>query len=301
MVGRWRRQRERGSPTLLRFMCWLGLRVGWWPAQILITPISLYFMVFSVAARRASQKYLTEILGRQARFRDVFRHYYTFSSTILDRVFFLSGRLGQYDITFKGLELIDEQAKEKGGFILLGSHIGSFDALHSLGAERADFRIKALMQPGNSKVINTLRNTLNPGLAADIIELGSSTAMLEAKEHLDSGGVVGILGDRVSDQRKAVLSTFLGKPALFPSGPVVLAHLLKVPVFLMFGIYKGSRSYEIHFENFADQISIGRESRLSDQKIWIDRYAERLEHYCYLAPFNWFNFYDFWDQEHVET
>jgi Predicted acyltransferase len=24
------------------------------------------------------------------------------------------------------------------------------------------------------------------------------------------------------------------------------------------------------------------------------RYAARLEHYCREAPFNWFNFYDFW-------
>jgi predicted LPLAT superfamily acyltransferase len=24
------------------------------------------------------------------------------------------------------------------------------------------------------------------------------------------------------------------------------------------------------------------------------RYVERLEHYCRLAPYNWFNFYDFW-------
>jgi predicted LPLAT superfamily acyltransferase len=24
------------------------------------------------------------------------------------------------------------------------------------------------------------------------------------------------------------------------------------------------------------------------------RYVERLEHYCRLAPFNWFNFYDYW-------
>jgi predicted LPLAT superfamily acyltransferase len=26
----------------------------------------------------------------------------------------------------------------------------------------------------------------------------------------------------------------------------------------------------------------------------IDRYAARLEHYCRLAPYNWFNFYDSW-------
>jgi predicted LPLAT superfamily acyltransferase len=26
----------------------------------------------------------------------------------------------------------------------------------------------------------------------------------------------------------------------------------------------------------------------------LKRYAQRLEHYCRMAPYNWFNFYDFW-------
>jgi len=26
----------------------------------------------------------------------------------------------------------------------------------------------------------------------------------------------------------------------------------------------------------------------------VQKYVERLEHYCRLAPYNWFNFYDYW-------
>jgi predicted LPLAT superfamily acyltransferase len=28
----------------------------------------------------------------------------------------------------------------------------------------------------------------------------------------------------------------------------------------------------------------------------MQRYAERLEHYTRIAPYNWFNFYPFWNQ-----
>jgi predicted LPLAT superfamily acyltransferase len=27
---------------------------------------------------------------------------------------------------------------------------------------------------------------------------------------------------------------------------------------------------------------------------WLQAYVARLEHYCRLSPYNWFNFYDFW-------
>jgi predicted LPLAT superfamily acyltransferase len=27
------------------------------------------------------------------------------------------------------------------------------------------------------------------------------------------------------------------------------------------------------------------------------RYAERLSHFCRIAPYNWFNFFDFWQKK----
>jgi predicted LPLAT superfamily acyltransferase len=27
----------------------------------------------------------------------------------------------------------------------------------------------------------------------------------------------------------------------------------------------------------------------------VERYAARVEHHCRTAPYNWFNFYDFWN------
>jgi len=29
----------------------------------------------------------------------------------------------------------------------------------------------------------------------------------------------------------------------------------------------------------------------------IQRYADRLAHYARLAPYNWFNFYDYWEED----
>src|SRR5437867_557884 len=87
----------------------------------------------------------------------------------------------------------------------------------------------------------------------------------------------------------------LTRAATFPAGPVLLAAMMRCPVILFFGLYRGGNRYEIYFEHFADQIDLDRVRRAEDIQFWMQRYAERLEHYSRLAPYNWFNFYPFWD------
>jgi predicted LPLAT superfamily acyltransferase len=72
--------------------------------------------------------------------------------------------------------------------------------------------------------------------------------------------------------------------------------MLKAPVLLFFGLYLGGNRYALHFELFADEIAIRRDHRDEDVQLWTQRYADRLEHYARLTPYNWFNFYDFWGE-----
>ena len=119
--------------------------------------------------------------------------------------------------------------------------------------------------------------------------------LLKVKESLDAGFLVGMLGDRVSSGDKTTQCQFLGAPATFPAGPILLAATMHCPVILFFGLYRGGRRYEIYFEHFADEIILNRDRRAEDVQHWVQRYAGRLEHYARLAPYNWFNFYPFWD------
>jgi predicted LPLAT superfamily acyltransferase len=88
--------------------------------------------------------------------------------------------------------------------------------------------------------------------------------------------------------------SFLGAPAQLPIGPWVLASTLRVPVFLGFGIYRGGNRYDCHFELFAERIDLPRADRDAALQRYAQQFADRLEHYARLAPYNWFNFYDFW-------
>ncbi len=295
MKPNWQKKPERGSFSLTKFIVWLSLKTDRRIVRPLLYPISAYFCLFSSESRAASRGYLTRILGRPASLGQIYRHYLTYARVMLDRVFFLTGRMDDFDVAITGHEVVDELLAKRQGFIFLGAHQGSFDVLRVLAASRGDMDVKVMMYPDNSQQITGLMNELNPALSREIILLGRPHAMLQAKRHLDEGGIVGILGDRITKGDKLVRSTFLGRQADFPAGPFLLARALKVPVVLFYGLYLAEARYEVHFELFTDGAATRRDRRQNDLQPLIDRYASRIGQFCERQPYNWFNFYDFWD------
>jgi predicted LPLAT superfamily acyltransferase len=277
----------------MRLIAWLTLSLGRPAGRLLLYPICCYFVVFSGPARRASRSYLQRVLGRKASWRDVFRHYHAFAATIHDRVYLLSGRHRYFEIRVEGAAALEALLARKRGCILLGSHLGSFEVLRVYGAVHRNLPINVLMLEGAAAKLEQVLQALNPRLKPRVIPLGTPDTMLQVKECLDRGEIVGILGDRSLPTDKTLECRFLGAAARFPEGPLRLAALLGAPVVLFFGLYRGGRRYDIHFELLAEQIPLEPPRRAEQLRPWIERYAGRMEHYCRLAPFNWFNFYDF--------
>lgn len=294
MSRRWLRQRERGSKFTLRLMAWIALRLGRAPARVLLYPICLYFYLFSPRARRASRQYLERALGHAVGFMEICRHYHCFAATILDRAFLLSGRHDIFDLDVHGGGVILDRAKRREGCILLGSHLGSFEVLRTLGIALEHLPIRILMYEDNARQVAEVAAALNPSLADTVIPIGTPESMLRVKECLDRGELVAMLGDRVARDDKIVRCSFFGQPAEFPAGPMLLAAVLGVPVILCFGLYRGGNRYQIYTELLADRVEISRSRKAEDLQRWTQRYVDRLEHYCRLAPYNWFNFYDYW-------
>jgi predicted LPLAT superfamily acyltransferase len=292
----WLDQQERGSATLMRVIAQLSLRLGRPVGRLLLYPICGYFFLCSGRARRASAEYLALALGRPARIRDVLRHYHTFASVVLDRIFFVTGRFQRYQIAVRGEAVLEDLAAAGRGAILLSAHYGSFDALRALARLRAGLDVKILMYRANSRRITAAFDSLNPTLAQSIIDLGQPSALLRVKEVVDGGGFVGVLGDRYRGREKTVPVDFLGRTAWLPVGPLMMAAALKVPVVLVFGIYRGSRRYAIEIEPFAERIALDRRSDAAMVAAVLQRYGAAVEAHCREAPFNWFNFFDFWQR-----
>ncbi len=295
MSESWTKQTERGSSGVVRFFIWLILTFGRATGRAFAVPISVYFIFFSRGAAPAIRKYLTLALGRRAGFRDVYKVYYAFSSTMMDRLFFLTDRFKTYDVEVVGAELVDQAVENGHGCLLLGSHLGSFEALRALGTYEKKLPVKALYYAHNSERFDAILKRLNPTAAEQLIPLGSPTSMIETKQFLDQGGVVGMLGDRAFEDSHMVEADFLGNPAPFPVWPMRLASATRAPVLLFYAFYRGGRSYKIVFEPFEDKIDRAQIYDEEQLRKLIANYAARLEHHCRAYPYNWFNFFDFWD------
>jgi predicted LPLAT superfamily acyltransferase len=118
--------------------------------------------------------------------------------------------------------------------------------------------------------------------------------MLNVEKALDDGMFVGVLGDRMLADDATVRVDFLGDPVALPAGPFRMAAVLRRPVIFMAGLYLGGTRYAVHFEPLADFSATSRAERAAAIDAAVRRYAALLERHCKAAPYNWFNFFDFW-------
>lgn len=297
MSREWFKRRERSSDFWLRLIRWIALHLGRPVARSLLWPITLFYYVLSPSAVRDSRIFLSRALGRRAGFADVYRHLHSFASIILDRVYLLSGRDDLLDVRIHHAEDLHARVEQGQGCLLLGAHLGSFEVLRALGVHRKRFPLKVLMYPDHNQTITRLLNVLSPEVAETVIPLGRVDTLLKVKECLDQGDLIGMLGDRVAQSDKQVECSFMGEPARFPAGPMLLAVTLRVPVILFFGLYRGGKRYDIYFDLLTEVPDVQRADRDTVIQELTCRYAARLEYYARQAPYNWFNFYDYWHKD----
>ena len=307
----WQARRPAGQVGI-RLMAWLCRCFGWRFGAALLWPITLAFVLRDGAGRRASRRYLSRALGRPPGFGEIFRHFHTFAHTLLDRFFLHASRAAApFDIRVEGLEHLAEAVAAGKGVILLGAHLGSFEALRFATGAGAPVAIRMVMHRGRRGALTALFEENDPSFAASVIALPASggdgiALALALRETLAGGGVVGLLADRVAAGQAVMTADFLGAPAPFPLGPFRLAAATGAPVLLGFGLRLARRRYLVHIEPFVDAIPPCRAGDAAGERPaepWaalrphVTRYAERLSHFCREYPYNWFNFHDVWEND----
>ena len=292
----WLDVREAGSVLGLRVMLLVCNLLGRSAARALLCPIVLYYALFHRGARRASRVYLNRI-GVDGGFGGIYRHLLRFATCATDRLFFLQGKHELFKISCHGTEHLEQLRDTKRGAILLGAHLGSFEAMRArAGAQELPINIVGYFR--NAAMINSVLERAGCDVQARLIEVepGSVNFVLKLRELVERGEMIAMLADRVVAGDTVEVS-FLGKPARFPAGVFLLAAMLKCPVFLTFGLHLPPDRYDLYCEPFSERIELPRKERAAALQAHAQHFADRLEHYCRLAPDNWFNFYDFWNEQ----
>ncbi|UPG86046.1 acyltransferase [Luteibacter aegosomatis] len=296
-MSHWR-QREGGGWFAIWLIRCIALRFGRRVARLLLYPIAGYFFLRRADERLASRLYLERVLDRPVTSRDVFHHIHLFAATLLDRLFFLARGERDFVVEVEGLAELDRHLDAGKGVFLIGSHQGSFEALRALSARRPDVALRVVLDKQKTPALTAVLEALAPDVGDAVIDAsrGGTSVALAMAEGASQGAMLALLADRGHPGESSRIVSFLGTPAPFPVGPWLLASALKIPVMVCMGLYLGGNRYKLVFEPFAESIDIPRAGRAEVLDAVVARYASRVEHYCRTYPFNWFNFYDFWQE-----
>jgi predicted LPLAT superfamily acyltransferase/glycosyltransferase involved in cell wall biosynthesis len=300
----WWRIAERGSHlgmSLLALSCKLfGRRF----TALWLHPIVAYFLLTGRAAREASRNYFTH-LGNAAPhggtprpgWLSAYRHMLAFAQSGFDKLAAWSGRVNNADIQFDDPSAFEALVASGKGALVIGAHLGNLEMTRALAARGGYAKVTAVVYTGHARRFNSVLASANSQFGRHLLEVsdfGPETAMM-MQERVDAGELLVIVGDRVPahEAGRTTEAQFLGSTASFAQGPYVLAHALGCPVYLFFCL-KEHDGYRLYFEPFAERIELPRRERSQHLAAWAQRYAARLEHYCRKAPYQWFNFFDFW-------
>jgi predicted LPLAT superfamily acyltransferase len=290
----WTQIPERGNRAALKFATFVATRLGRRVACWAIPVVAAYFVTFVPPVRRHAREYLQRALGRKPRFADMYRQVHTFGVTLLDRFYLIHGRYDLFSLRVEGEEAMQEVLGRGAGAFLLGAHVGSFEMLGAAGRQNSGLHVAMAMydhQAGRLAALFRTSSNIDP---PQVIALGHVDSMLRIHACLDEGKFVGMLADRTMVEAPAHVVNFLGTPALFPSGPMRLAAALRRPVIFMAAVYRGGNRYHAVFCEIADFSKPSTQGREVAVRAAIERYVGLLEATCRSDPYNWFNFYDFW-------
>ncbi len=304
--GGWASMAESGSLAWLFILRAFYRTFGRRASVMLLKPIVSYFFVTGRTSRPASLDYLRTLwatprgriaLGEPPNLRHVFRHLHAFAENLLDRMILWSGDETSIRIDNVGHEHLAALVREGRGGILLSSHIGSFDMLRALSAE-SGIVLNVLMFTRHAVRINSFFERLQAGRNLRLIrfEPGTLDAAFEMRAAIERGEFVGILGDRVwpSERERTVRVSFLGRDASFPLGPFLLQGVLGCPMLYTSCIRTGPAHYTATTQVFAPGGIAARAERAKHAEELVQRYAAMLEDGCVEAPYQWFNFFEFW-------
>jgi predicted LPLAT superfamily acyltransferase len=219
----------------------------------------------------------------------VFKSYYTFGQTIIDKVAISAGLRNKFSYEFDGIEILKNLLAAKKGGVLISAHIGNFEiAEHFLGDIDANFQINLVTTDlEHSAIKNYLESVTQKPTVKFIIIKDDLSHIFEINAALANNELVCFTGDRYFEGTKSLSGKILGKEAHFPAGPFLIASRLKVPVVFVY-VMKESN---LHYHLFAREATV----KHRDEKALLTEYIKSVENILQKYPLQWFNYFDFWN------
>lgn len=306
----WAQTQERGSYWGILFVLRAYKFGGHWIMRAVLAPVITYFFLTGGKARRASFAYLRQLhtfagnaspFRQQPGWRQSLRHFWQFGLASLEKTDAWIGKVAKAEVENCGNTHFHDLEDSPQGGILIGSHLGNIEVARAVASASYKKRMNVLVFTEHAQSFNRALRELNANVSVDLIQVTEIDMALAIKLHerVDNGEFVVIVGDRVSvtQPEHCVTHNFLGKPAAFAVGPWVLASILECPVYFLFCLRNPDQSnYHLYLDRITEQLVLPRRQRQQALQIILGQYVAQLERLCVRYPYQWFNFFDFWQQ-----
>ncbi|MCD6076569.1 MAG: lipid biosynthesis acyltransferase [Ramlibacter sp.] len=299
----WARIGESTCAAGIWFLYGVHAVVGRRVLRAVLWPVVLFYAATQPRARRASLDYLRRMqqahgaIGAEPDARHWLRHLMSFAETLLDKLLATSGRYAFANVRLEGQEEVEALLAQGRGALLVTAHVGCLELCQALATRMPGLRLTVLVHTRHAQRFNAILRRLNPGQRVELLQVTDVNAAtaVELERRVRDGEFVAIAGDRVPvDGGRTVTVPFLGAPAAFPVGAYVLASLLACPL-LMLGCVREGAGHVVRFDMLAEQVQLPRAGREQALQHWGLLFAQRLEALLVRAPYDWFNFFQFWD------
>lgn len=301
----WSKMKERGSMLGIEVLVFIYKVFGKGFFKICLTPVMFYFYLTGTNARHATWYYLDNFHSSQnqptkkgwLKFKEGFKLFFSFGLSILDKFDAWLGKVNIDDI-----EIVNEEAYQQllnaNGAVIFSAHLGNMEvcrAIFSNGEHKR--KLNVITYNAHTPSFNNFLKKVNADAAINFIHINNfgPDDTIKLKQKIEDGEAVVIFADRtsVNNPNSVNFAPFLGEKAPFAKGPFALATVMDCPVFTMFCI-KENGCYRTYIDKFADPIKVKRQQRNEYFNELTTRFANSLEKHVLLAPYQWYNFFNFW-------
>ena len=292
-MPRWQ-GKSKGTPLGYRIFVFVVRTFGLTPAYLLLRFVAFYYVIFSWSSSKHTYRYFRHF-HRYGVFRSVlaiYRNYYIFGQTLLDKIVVMAGIDNKFTYEFDGEDNLRQIVKGGRGGILLSAHVGNWEAAGHL-LRRLETRINVVMYDGEHQQIKDYLQQVTGGRNLNVILIRPDMSHVYAMgEALQKNELICLHADRFLEGNKTMVTNFLGEEAQFPQGPFLLSSSFKVPVSVVFAFKESATHYHFYGSPLFER------SRDESKKDFMDRllsnFVHQLEQKVKMYPEQWFNYFNFW-------
>lgn len=315
------KEEQAGSLWQIRLFFALYRKLGFDGMRILLYPVAFFFFLFSPSARRVSRSFLSKVhrkleISRNPGMGDVYRHIYSFSYSLLEKLVAWAGDMHSSELLemTEDIATLKRQLSEKQGAVIICSHLGNIEMLrafanHETGDYIPQFGVHSVVDFSVTGTFNTFMEEVNPDSMVRLVNASTIDpgTIIRLQDNINKGDLVVIAGDRTAKNNMAnnTEMTFIGETAYFPQGTFILANLLEAPVYFMFAVRENDRDFEspYEFHVYRSSVDVGGSRKERKQKIlrFTEEFVSHLEALCLKHPYQWYNFFGFWDNPQFKS